>query len=138
MTRPDQRAPMLLSYVDTSAAMKLLFDEPETDALRSSLGRGIDRILVASQLLHTELHCAAGRRTGVTPDTLSTVLGMITLVDLTSEDLIAAGARAPLRSQDAIHLATAIRLGADEMITYDHELSDAAIRAGIRSVSPGA
>ncbi|MCM3780029.1 type II toxin-antitoxin system prevent-host-death family antitoxin [Microbacterium hydrocarbonoxydans] len=50
----------------------------------------------------------------------------------------AAGTLAPLRSQDAIHPAVALRLGVQEMITYDRELADAATRAGLRVLSPGA
>ena len=42
---------MRLSYVDTSAAMKLIVDEPESAALAEALGS--DRRLVASWLLHT-------------------------------------------------------------------------------------
>ncbi|MFT3714750.1 MAG: PIN domain-containing protein [Gordonia sp. (in: high G+C Gram-positive bacteria)] len=48
----------------------------------------------------------------------------------------AAGTHAPLRSNDAIHLATALRLGVDEMLTYDEELGRAASAAGIRVVAP--
>ena len=33
-------------------------------------------------------------------------------------DMLAAGTHAPLRSNDAIHLATAIRLAVDELVTY--------------------
>lgn len=50
---------MRLSYVDTSAAMKLVVEEPESAALADALST--DRQLVASWLLHTEMHCAAGR-----------------------------------------------------------------------------
>lgn len=50
--------------------------------------------------------------------------------------MIAAGIHAPLRSNDAIHLAVAIRLGVDELITYDQELTVAAVRAGLTVVAP--
>ena len=53
---------MTLSYFDTSAAMKLLTAEAESEALREGLARDESRTVVASWLLHTELHCAAGRR----------------------------------------------------------------------------
>lgn len=46
------------------------------------------------------------------------------------------GGIAPLRSNDAIHLAAAMRVGVDELVTFDAELADAATRAGIRAVSP--
>ena len=64
------------------------------------------------------------------------VLDTINLVDLTRGDMIAAGTHAPLRSNDAIHLAVAIRLGVDELITYDQELADVAVRAGLTVLAP--
>ena len=50
---------MKLSYLDTSAAMKLVVAEPESPALVEALSA--DRRLVASWLLHTEMYCAACR-----------------------------------------------------------------------------
>jgi uncharacterized protein len=124
------------SYLDTSAAMKLLIEEAESAALVTELQTS-SRTLAASWLLHTELHCAAGRNPGLIPTASITVLlDVVNLVDVTRGDLLTAGTHAPLRSNDAIHLATALRLGADELITYDHELADAATAAGIRVVAP--
>lgn len=124
------------AYFDTSAAMKLLVLEPESDALFEELAHP-GRRLVASWLLHTELHCAAGRNPAeITLGAVSEVLDLITLIDVTRGDLLAAGTHAPLRSNDALHLATALRLGADEMITYDSELAEAARNAGVRAVAP--
>lgn len=124
------------AYFDTSAAMKLLVPEAESGALFEELARP-GRRLIASWLLHTELHCAAGRNpTAITLDAVSEALDLITLIDVTRGDLLVAGTHAPLRSNDALHLATALRLGADEMITYDSELAEAARNAGIRTVAP--
>jgi predicted nucleic acid-binding protein len=124
-----------LAYVDTSAAMKLIVNERESDALAEGLAAG--RRLVASWLLHTELHCAAGHH----PDDVDItgvhqVLNAVNLADLTRGDMIAAGTHAPLRSNDAIHLAVAIRLGSDEMVTYDAELAAAAAAAGLAVFAP--
>ena len=127
---------MRLSYLDTSAAMKLVITEPQTNALVKSLSTG--RRLVASWLLHTEMHCAAGRHPDdVDIDGVQRVLNTVNLADLTRGDMIGAGTHAPLRSNDAIHLAVAIRLGADEMVTYDDELSEAAKTAGLTVFAPG-
>ncbi len=126
------------AYLDASAAMKLLVPEAESEALVDELERP-ERVLAASWLLHTELHCAAGRNPAdVALDAVADVLGVVTLVDLTRGDLLAAGTHAPLRSNDAIHLATALRLGVDEFLTYDRELATAARNAGLRVVAPGA
>lgn len=128
---------MKLSYLDTSAAMKLVVEEAESDVLAETLSD--DRTLISSWLLHTEMHCAAGRH----PDALdlsaiSLVLDTVSLVDLTRGDMLAAGTHAPLRSNDALHLAVAIRLGVEEVVTYDLELADAASKAGLPVLSPGA
>ena len=126
---------MKLSYLDTSAAMKLLVAEPESVALAKSLSS--DRRLASAWLLHTELHSAAGRH----PDDIAsadvqTVLNTLHLADLTRGDMIAAGTHAPLRSHDAIHLAVAIRLGVDEIVTYDNELAESATAAGLVVFAP--
>jgi uncharacterized protein len=124
-----------LSYLDTSAAMKLVIAEAESAALADGLA--IDRRLVASWLLHTELHCAAGRHpTDVDLTAVQAVLDAVNLVDLTRGDMIAAGTHPPLRSNDAIHLAVAIRLGTDELITYDADLAAAARSAGLAVFAP--
>lgn len=126
---------MTVSYLDTSAAVKLLVEEPESEALLAGLSDG--RRLVASWLLHTQLHCAAGRH----PETIElpavqAVLDSVDLVDLTRGDMIAAGTHALLRSNDAIHLAAAIRLAVDEIVTYDAELAAAAASAGLSVFAP--
>lgn len=130
---------LLVSYVDTSAAMKLVVEEPESTVLADALSFG--RRLVASWLLHTEMYCAAGRHpVDVDRHAVGAVLDTIDLVDLTRGDMIAAGTHAPLRSNDAIHLAVAIRLGCDELVTYDAELAAAARAAGVavNAPAPGA
>lgn len=126
---------MKLTYLDTSAAMKLVVDEPESEALVDAIID--DRRLVASWLLHTEMHCAAGRHPGdVDVSAVNEVLGAVNLADITRGDLVAAGAHAPLRSNDAIHLAVAIRLGVDEIVTYDAELAHASRSVGISVLTP--
>lgn len=127
---------MTLSYLDTSAAMKLVVVEAESAALAEGLSVG--RRLIASWLLHAEMHCAAGRHPeDVDLGSVLQVLDTVNLVDLTRGDMLAAGMHAPLRSNDAVHLAVAIRLGADEMVTYDRELMEAARSAGLSVYAPG-
>lgn len=127
---------MTVAYLDTSAAMKLVVKEAESTALIAKLSDS-SRQLAASWLLHTELHCAAGRNPAIIPlDLITTVLDAVTLVDLTRGDLLSAGTHTPLRSNDAIHLATALRIGVDEIVTYDDELARAASSAGIRVIAP--
>ena len=130
----------MISYLDTSAAMKLLVEEAESRALAAYLQPADqDLELVASWLLHTELHCAANRHPDdIDPAAVGVVLDTVTLVDLTRGDLLTAGALpGRLRSSDAAHLAVALRIGADEMITYDSELDAAATLAGLAVAHPG-
>lgn len=127
---------MTTTYLDTSAAMKLLVDEAESAGLVIALAT-TGRRLVSSWLLHTELHCAAGRHPAVLSlEAITKVLDAVVLVDVTRGDLLAAGTHAPLRSNDAIHLATALRIGVDEVVTYDEELARASTSAGIRVLAP--
>ncbi len=129
----------MITYVDTSAILKLVVDEPESPAVAEYLSTSAasgDR-LVASMLLYTELHCAARRR-GLGAEPVNTVLSGINLVDIARSDLMyAAALPGRLRSADAIHLATAIRLQADLMIAYDGELLAAAVDAGVTVLAPG-
>lgn len=130
----------MIVYLDTSAALKLVVEEAESAALAAHLEEVLaegDR-LVASLLLHTELHCAANRR----PEQLghgavAEVLSAIALVDLERSDLTTAPSLAGrLRSADALHLATALRVSADVLVAYDGELCAAATAAGIEVRSP--
>lgn len=126
---------MTVSYLDTSAAMKLLVEEAESAALARALST--ERRLVASWLLHTELHGAAGRHPiDIGTVAMRAVLDTVHLVDVTRGDLLAAGTQTPLRSNDAIHLAVAIRLGVDELVAYDLELATAAGNAGLQVFAP--
>lgn len=130
---------MTISYLDTSAAMKLILDEPQSEALTAELAGRDDRRLVSLWLLHTEMHCAAGRHPeDVDLEAVRTVLDSVSLIDLTRGDLLAAGTHASLRSNDAIHLAVALRVGADEIVTYDGELIERATAAGLSLLSPEA
>ena len=132
----------MIVSVDTSAAMKLLVEEKESAALADDLQRrrqGDGDTLVASLLLHTELHCAANRRPEyIGHEAISKVLSAIALVDIESGDLTTAPLLpGRLRSADAVHLATALRLNAQAMVVYDAELHAAARTAGIDALSPG-
>ena len=66
------------------------------------------------------------------------VLDTVTLIDLTRGDLLTAGALpGRLRSSDAVHLAVALRVGADGILTYDAELAGAARSSGLEVLAPG-
>jgi len=128
----------LIIYIDTSAALKLVVEEPESAAVAEYLSASVreGHQLVASMLLYTELHCA-GKRRGLPAELITTVLGGINLVDLARSDLMYAAAMpGKLRSADAIHLATAIRLQTDVLVAYDQELVTAGTEVGLTALSP--
>ena len=129
----------MICYLDTSAAMKLLVEEAESAALTAYLHAATDRRrLVASWLLHTELHCAANRHPDdIDLESVGIVLDTVSLIDLTRGDLLTAGTLpGRLRSNDTLHLAVALRVSADELVTYGTELVAAANAAGILTVRP--
>jgi predicted nucleic acid-binding protein len=132
----------VIVYVDTSAAMKLLVEEKESATLADHLQRRTQDgdTLIASMLLHTELHCSANRRPEhIQHEAVSEVLSAIALVDMENGDLTTAPLLpGRLRSADAIHLATALRLNARAMVGYAAELNAACRIAGIEALSPGA
>jgi uncharacterized protein len=128
-----------VAYLDTSAVVKLLVREGETAALRRWLRRRPRR--VASALLSVELLRAA-RRAGEPRLVVEArrLLSGITLVDVDRAVLDRAGELEPgqLRTLDAIHLATALSVGAelDAVVTYDRRMADAAALVGLAIAAP--
>ncbi len=129
---------MPATYLDSSALVKLVIDEPESAALRRHLRRR--RPLVSSALARTEVLRALllEGEEGVARG--RAVLGRIDLVRINDRVLNAAGVLLPsdLRSLDAIHLVTAQQLGADlsQIVTYDDKMLEAAKQLGLKTAKP--
>lgn len=126
-------------YLDSSAFVKLVVEETETEAVRTFLADR-DARRVSSALLRTE-SLRAVRHLG--PDALATVREGLRRVDLVGIDdriLDAAGTLEPrvLRALDAIHLATAMAVGddLDVIVTYDQRMVDAARLLGLSTATP--
>jgi predicted nucleic acid-binding protein len=131
-------------YLDSSALLKFVKAEPESQALRKwrvELGAEVE--LLTSQLAALEL----GRtllRAGVKHDRVPYVVGQalrgLYLVDVTSTVLTRARSYGTRRlgSPEAIHLATAdpFRPELSGLVTYDAELADASAELGIPVISP--
>ena len=129
---------MAATYLDSSAIVKLAVREAGSLALRRYLRRR--RPLVSSSLARTEVlrallpggddAVAAGRK----------ALTRLDLVRVGNRVLDEAAALLPaeIRSLDAIHLATAGRLGQDlgVIVTYDDRMAEAAKHIGHRVVAP--
>ncbi len=126
-------------YIDTSALVKLVVAEPQTEALRSWLADR-PRDPIACDLVRTELMRAVRRAAPDRAARARDVLDAITLCEVTSAVFEAAGRLEPaaLRSLDAIHLAAALDLGDDleGLVTYDMRLAEAAATFGIKVVAP--
>jgi uncharacterized protein len=129
-----------ITYLDSSAIVKLVIDEPESGGLRQHL---LTRGGSASCALARVEVVRAVRHEG--PDAIgraATQLSRITLIALSDDLLDSASLIEPgsLRSLDAVHLAAAIELGSEleEVITYDRRLASAAQAAGLQVLSPGA
>ena len=127
-----------IAYLDSSALVKLVVDEPESAPLRAELA-GWSRF-VSSALARTEVVRAAAQRGSLARRTAAWLLRTLELVSVTDEILEAATEVGPadLSSLDAIHLASALSLGdaLGAVVTYDRRLGDAARGAGLAVLSP--
>lgn len=125
-------------YLDTSAAAKLLVEEPESSALASYLD-GLDATeeLISSILLEPELR-RFGIRLEIPQATISGLLDQVALVEVSSSVFRDAGLLPGplLRSLDALHIATALRLDVRMLVTYDDRMIAAATEVGLTTVSP--
>lgn len=131
-------------YVDTSAYLKLVVEEPESRALKTWLRgpRGGPRpTLFSSALLRVEALRAARRHSPAAHSAARQRLDALTLVDFDDEmyELAADLDPAILRSLDALHLAAALRAGdeLDGVLSYDERMIKAAELHGVTTASPG-
>jgi predicted nucleic acid-binding protein len=126
-------------YIDTSAAAKLIIDEPESAPLAGYLdGLAAEETPIASSmLLETEL-----RRIAVRDDFeqawVSAVLARFDLYESPRSRYHEAGLLPGrrLRTLDALHLALAVRLGAEAILTYDSRQTSAAQSLGLMVIAP--
>jgi predicted nucleic acid-binding protein len=125
-------------YLDTSAAMKLLVEEAESDALAREIDAAAPD-LVACWLLETELRRAAQREPALTQQDVTDLLDGVDLYEVPSSLFREAGLLpgVNLRSLDALHLAAAVRIGVEHMVTYDVRMIASAHVLGVRVLSPG-
>ncbi|SHG09679.1 type II toxin-antitoxin system VapC family toxin [Streptoalloteichus hindustanus] len=128
-------------YFDSSALVKLVRQEAETPALARWVDELTDQQRVTSSLARVEVVRAVRGQGDDALRQAGAVLVEIDQLPMTFDVLDAAGALPlPLRSPDAIHLATAIRLRASltAFVTYDKRLLAAAEEVGLPVACPGA
>lgn len=130
-----------LVYLDSSAIVKLVVREPESPALfdwlaarPERISSAVARVEIMRALRRAGPSGAAGRHRAME------VLDRIALLPVDRPILDAAGELGPpdLRSLDAIHLATALSVGADlaGLVTYDERLAAAAASSRIDVWAP--
>ena len=126
------------AYFDSSALVKLVIEEDESEALRRYMRR--PQLRASCALARVEVvHAVQGggdeavRRARAVIDALDLVPLGDPLLDVAAT-LPVAG----LRSLDAIHLAAALSFRTDlsEVVTYDERLARAARELGLEVVSP--
>jgi uncharacterized protein len=131
-------------YLDSSALVKMVVPEAESSALLRSLQSWTVR--VTSELARVEVVRAVRRAAKddaveVVERRAEAVLAGLHLLQMDDEILERAGRLEPrtLRAGDAIHLASALSLGADlgAMAIYDAALARAAQASGVEVVAPG-
>ena len=129
-------------YLDSAAAVKLVHAEADTAALRDFLDKRATVEWVSSSIVEIETYRALVRATGPTDmpaviNQFHTLLDLIARIEIDSGIRILAQTVTPptVRSLDAIHLATGLRLQDQNkltsFVTYDQRLAEAASAAGL-------
>jgi predicted nucleic acid-binding protein len=128
-----------IAYIDTSAFVKLLAPEQESEAVTAAIDQDWPN-LVASEILAVEAFRAALRRGGEVPARVPRLLRRVVLLPLSPATRESAYRIGPpeLRALDAIHLATALSQGtrASAIFTYDQRLTEASLNAGLQVLAP--
>ena len=127
-------------YLDASAAAKLVLAEDDSEAMKEWF-ETTDAVIFSSDLLRTELLRSIRRHAPAQLSQGRAVLESITLIALSRNVYEAAAALGPpvLRSLDALHLASAIDVGGNDLkaiITYDLRMIEAARSLGIEIIAP--
>lgn len=129
-------------YFDTSALIKLVLAEPESAALTQYVIERNNVPQTSSALAVTELRRTL-RRLGAPPEAdqkADDVLDGVVLLPVNRQtlDYAAALPGQHLRSLDAIHLASALRLRSalTTVVTYDKRMAAAAQDAGVPITAP--
>ena len=127
-----------VAYLDSSALLKIAVDEAENDALRSALPAWSRR--ASSRLSAVEVLRAARRRSPAAVEPARRVLAGLSLISVDRRVLAHAVDLEPavLRTLDAIHLASALRLGRAlaAFVSYDERQLEAARELGLTAASP--
>ena len=137
----------MITYFDTSSLLKFVIKEIGSEENLNIWNLSDEK--VCSQLTRTEMHSALMRKVRegsisasamrTRLDAMDKLFADVVLVDITS-DVIDASCELvkelPLKSADAIHLATALMVRADLFSSSDKKLCAAASESGIAVTDP--
>ncbi len=128
-------------YLDASALVKLVVEEPESESLAAFLHQHRVVTLVSSVVARVELVRAARRHDAASA--LARAISLVHELALVSldEDIMESASMigdAGLRTLDALHLASAASLGSrlTALVAYDLRLLEAAEGLGLPTSSP--
>jgi len=120
--------------------VKLVIDEPESESLEGHLADG--PILATSRIALVEVLRATtiANPAPEVREEVERLLASCMLIEVSDRVIRAAAdlASARVRTLDAIHLASALRVEADELVAYDRRLVAAAAGRRLATSSPGA
>jgi predicted nucleic acid-binding protein len=124
----------VILYVDTSAFLAALGDEPHSPGARALLATAD---AVSSALLEIELARATAQADRALRDAVADRLRSVRLIDIDRAVVASAARIAPgvrLRTLDAIHLATAMAVPDEvRMVTLDQRLLAASLLVGVEA-----
>lgn len=126
-------------YLDTSAALKLVLPETETQALELWIAERAGQPRISSRLLRIELLRTVGRYAPHRAERAHVILSGIVLTSIDDAANSAETIGDPLlRSLDAVHLATAQSMNPalSAFVTYDKRLAAAASALGLPVEAP--
>jgi uncharacterized protein len=137
----------VITYVDTSVLIKVLVEEPGTDAARQLWSNSDDLASVALVAVEARAALAAAQRAGRltraqhrrSVTSLFALLDQLDLIGISDDLVQQAGDLAEsesLRGYDAVHLAGAVLVGATVMASADRALCDAATHHGLHVANP--
>jgi predicted nucleic acid-binding protein len=132
-------------YIDTSALVKLVVREAESDALEHALpdlGELATSAITSIELARAVTRARTDRTAEIADDyTILALLAALAEIPLDVEVRSAAATLTPieLRTLDAIHLASALTLTDNlaAVLAYDKRMQDAARKRGITVLAPG-
>lgn len=125
-------------YIDASAALKLIFKEKESTALKKLRGES----LLSSEILALEMRRRVLVREPKKITFVQTFIENVSLLKIDSALLEEASKILPrmdLRALDSVHIASCLRSSRviDGVLTYDRQMALALQEIGLRVISPG-